>query len=179
MAKKPSNLIAVGRISTVYGVKGWVKVHSETEPRDNIFQYSPWWLKTRHGVKTYEVDEFRPHGSGLVAHLVGVDDRDQAQALGRVEIAIDRSQLAELAEGDYYWSQLIGLRVVSEFGSQPQDLGVVKNLLETGANDVLEVVGDELSIDQNKRLVPYIPEQFVIAVDLEQGLIRVNWDPEF
>lgn len=179
MAKKPSNLVTVGRISTVFGVKGWVKVHSETEPRENIFKYSPWWLKTKHGVKTYEVEDYRPHGNGLIAHLQGIDERDQAEALGRVEIAIDRSQLVDLAEGDYYWSQLIGLRVVSEFGEQPQDIGVVSNMMETGANDVLVVVGDDLSIDRNQRLVPYVPEQFVLSVELEQGIIRVDWDPEF
>lgn len=179
MAKKPSNLITVGRISTVFGVKGWVKVHSETEPRENLFQYSPWWLKTKHGVKTYEVDEYRAHGNGLIAHLKGVDDRDQAEALGRVEIAIDRSQLAALEEGEYYWSQLIGLRVITDFESQERDLGVVTNLMETGANDVLVVQGDASSIDLNRRLVPYIPGQFVTSVDLDQGRLRVDWDPEF
>ena len=81
MTNKGSNLISVGRISSVFGIKGWVKIHSDTEPKENIFEYSPWWLKTKHGVKTFECDEYKPHGNGLIAHLKGIDDRTQAEAL--------------------------------------------------------------------------------------------------
>jgi len=179
VASKPSNLITVGHIGAVFGIKGWVKIHSETQPKDNIFQYSPWWLKTRHGVKTFEVDEHQAHGTGHIAHLRGIDDRDQAETLARVEIAIDRSQLSDLSEGDYYWSQLIGLRVITVFGGLKQDLGTVSNLMETGSNDVLVVQGDGQSLDHKQRLIPYLPGQFVLAVELDQGQMQVDWDPEF
>ncbi|WP_317931545.1 ribosome maturation factor RimM [Halioxenophilus sp. WMMB6] len=179
MATKQSNLVTVGRIGSVFGIKGWLKIHSETEPQDNIFQYSPWWLKTKHGVKTFECDEYQPHGNGLIAHLQGVDDRDQAAALTGVEIAIDRAQLPELDSGEFYWSQLIGLRVITEFDGKRQDLGKVAKLIETGANDVLVVQGDDNSIDLKERLVPYLPEQYVTAVDLDTGVMTVDWDPEF
>ena len=69
---KRSNLVDVGQITAVHGIKGWVKIHSATEPRENILKYQPWWLKTRHGVKAVEIDDSRPHGNGLVAHIVGV-----------------------------------------------------------------------------------------------------------
>ncbi len=176
---RSSNLVDVGRITTVFGVKGWVKILSATEPADNLFAYSPWWLKTRHGVKQVEVEEYQPHGKGWVAHIKGIDDREQAQALSQVTIAVERDQMPELDSGEYYWHQLQGLAVITEFGGHSQRLGVVQRLLETGANDVLVVQPDADSIDAKERLIPYLPGQFVTEVNLEAGLIRVDWDPEF
>lgn len=177
--KKRSNLVDLGRIGSVYGVKGWVKIHSDTQPAENIFSYNPLWLKTKHGVKAMEVDEYRLHGKGLVAHIVGIDDRDAAQALSRVTIAAERGQMPELDDGEYYWHQLEGLQVVTKFDGENSVLGHVSKLLETGANDVLVVKADANSIDDRERLVPYVPEQFITSIDLEAGCITVDWDPEF
>ncbi len=179
MSTKSSNLVNVGRITAVYGIKGWVKVHSYTEPQDNLFEYHPWFIKTKHGVKQIEIDEARPHGDAYVAHIVGVDDRDLAAAYTAADIAVERDLLPELEEGEFYWNQLEGLAVVSSFNGEPERLGVVSKILETGANDVLVVQGDAQSIDQRERLIPYVPEQFVLSVDLDKGEILVDWDPEF
>ena len=179
MTSKKSNLVDVGQITAVYGVKGWVKIHSNTEPLDNILHYQPWWLKTRHGVKAVEIVEGRRHGKGLVAHIRGVDDRDHAAEFCKVGIAIERDQLPELAADEYYWSDLEGLTVISEFEGGEFNLGTVKRILETGANDVLVVQGEADSLDQRERLVPYVPGQFVTAVDLAKAELRVDWDPEF
>jgi len=176
---KRSNLISVGRITGVFGVKGWVKVKSSTEPAEQILQYSPWWLKTRHGVKPVEIDDHQQHNTGLVVHIKGVDDRDEAAAYTLVDIAVERSQLPELDTGDYYWHQLIGLSVISEYQGAEYTLGVVDKLLETGANDVLVVKANDASMDDRERLVPYVPDVYVKAIDLEAGSIRVEWDPEF
>jgi 16S rRNA processing protein RimM len=169
-----SNLVNVGRITAVFGIKGWVKVHSYTEPQENLFEYHPWFLKTAHGVKQVEIDDARSHGDAFVAHIVGVDDRNLA-----MEYTIERDQLADLDEGEYYWDQLQGLSVYTQFNGERQRLGVVSKLFETGANDVLVVQGDARSIDQRERLVPYVPEQFVLSVDLDAREILVDWDPEF
>jgi len=174
-----SNLVNVGRITAVFGIKGWVKVHSYTEPQENLFEYHPWFLKTAHGIKQVEIDDARPHGDAFVAHIVGVDDRNLAIEYTAVDIAIERDQLADLDSGEYYWDQLHGLSVYTQFNGERQRFGVVSKLFETGANDVLVVQGDALSIDQRERLVPYVPGQFVLSVDLDAGEILVDWDPEF
>jgi 16S rRNA processing protein RimM len=176
---KHSGLVNVGRITAVYGIKGWVKVHSYTEPQDNLFEYHPWFLKTKHGVKQVEIDDARPHGDAYVAHIVGVDDRDHAAEYTATDIAIEKNLLPELSDGEYYWSQLQGLNVYTEFNGDRQKLGVVSSIMETGANDVLVVTADADSIDQRERLIPYVPEQFVNSVDLATKEIIVNWDPEF
>lgn len=174
-----SNLLNVGRITSVFGIKGWVKIHSQTEPPENIFNYQPWYLKTQHGVKSVELSEWRPHGKGFVAQILGVDDRNAAELLCPVTIAVEKDLLATLDDGEFYWHQLEGLRVISEFSDKTHDFGTVKKLLPTGANDVLVVIGDEQSIDQKERLIPYVPEQFITDINIAEGVIRVEWDPEF
>ncbi len=178
-SKKRSNLVTVGEIAGVFGIKGWVKVKSSTDPDSNILDYSPWWLKTRYGVKAVEVDESQHRPQGIVAHIVGVDDRDAATELRGVQIAIERDQLPDLEQGEYYWDQLIGLAVISHYDGGEHRLGCVANLLETGANDVLVIKADATSIDDRERLVPYLPDQVVQTVDIEQGMIVVKWDPDF
>jgi 16S rRNA processing protein RimM len=174
-----SNLVNVGRITAVFGIKGWVKVHSYTDPQENLFEYHPWFLKTAHGVKKIEIDEAKPHGDSFVAHIIGVDDRDLAMEFTAADIAIERNMLPELDAGEYYWSQLEGLAVFTQFSGTRQRLGVVSKLFETGANDVLVVAADAESIDQRERLIPYVPEQFVISVDINTREIVVDWDPGF
>jgi len=174
-----SDLLNVGRITSVFGIKGWVKVHSQTEPPENIFNYQPWYLKTAHGVKPIELAEWRAHGKGFVAQIVGIDDRNAAELLCPVDIAIEKDKLIALDDGEFYWHQLEGLRVISQFSDQSYDFGIVKKILPTGANDVLVVVGDTQSIDQSERLIPYVPDQFINDIDLANGVITVDWDPEF
>lgn len=177
--KQRSNLVNVGRITTVFGVKGWLKVHSNTEPPEAIFDYTPWWIKTKHGVKEVEIDAGRPHGNAFVVHIKGLDDRDIARDYCQVDIAVERDQMPELDEGEFYWHQLEGLSVISEYDGQTFRLGQVQRLLETGANDVLVIKGTADSMDQNERLVPYVPGQFVKSIDLDAGEMIVEWDPEF
>lgn len=179
MTKKRSNLQAVGRITGVFGIKGWVKVKSFTQPESNIVKYSPWWLKTQHGVKQVKITDkqFRPQG--LVVHIEGVDDRDLAATFRNVDIAVELENFEELVDGDYYWHQLLGLRVVSLFEGQVSELGTVSSLLETGANDVLVVSPSDDSVDDTERLIPYVPETYVTSVDIEGKVLHVEWDPEF
>lgn len=177
--EKTSNLVTVGEIAGAFGIKGWVKVKSFTQPAANILNYSPWWLKTRHGVKAVEVDESQSRPQGVVAHIAGMDDRDEAAGFYGVEIAIERDQLPELDENEYYWHQLIGLVVVNHYQGREQILGRVDSMLETGANDVLVVKGDDSSIDDRERLIPYLPGSVIGTIDIARGSIEVMWDPDF
>ena len=174
-----SNLIDVGWLSGAYGVKGWVKLNSQTEPSENIFSYQPWQLKTAHGIKTVEVISWRPHGKGHVIQIKGVNDRSQAEALCPVGIAVARSVLPALTKGEYYWHELEGCRVLSCYEGGRFDLGVVQRIMSTGANDVLVVNGDRHSLDTQERLLPYVVGEFVTSVDVSKKEIIVDWDPNF
>ncbi len=173
-----------GKLTGVYGVKGWIKVHSYTEPHENILMYQPWFIADVSGNisdKPISIDDHRLHGKGLVVHIKGVDNRDQAINYCQQLIAVDMGILPQLPEGDYYWEQLKGLKVVSVYGGRenaPVLLGTISDLMETGANDVLVVIPCEKSIDKRERLLPYV-DAHVINVDLAAGTVIVDWDPEF
>ena len=111
-----------------------------------------------------------------MAKLAGVDDREIARQYCGMDIAIEKSLLPELGDGDFYWSQLEKLDVLTESGEK---LGKVSHLIATGSNDVLVVKGNADSIDRKERLIPYLPDQVVKEINLEEGTIRVDWDPEF
>ncbi len=162
--------VILGKIAGVYGVRGWVKVFSETKPKENIFDYLPWQIKLNGEWRTVKLIQGKTHGKGLVVHLESYDDRDQAKSLVGAEIAIFRHQLPQAEEGEYYWSDLIGLKVTTLDGKA---LGKVDHLFETGANDVLVVKGER------EHLIPFVQGQFIHQVDLETGQIRVDWDSEF
>lgn len=163
-------LIILGRVSGLFGVRGWVKVHSYTDPPDNIVGYRPWRVGCRGEWRSMAVRDGRRQGRAIIAHLAGIDDRDGAASLIGCDIAVPRSQLPPPQAGEYYWVDLEGLRVETTEGV---DLGRVDHLLETGANDVLVVQGDR------ERLIPFVEPDVVTAVDFDAGLIRVAWDPDF
>lgn len=175
--KGPQTLV-VGRITTVFGVRGWVKVFSYTQSIETLFDYQPWWINGAKGWQQVVVDDWKRHTDGLVVHIKGVDDRDVARAWCNQDICVDKSQLPDLSGEDFYWYQLEGLAVISYFEGRETRLGVVKSLLETGANDVLVIAGDTDSIDREERLIPYV-DQFVTKIDMATQTIDVIWDPEF
>jgi 16S rRNA processing protein RimM len=161
--------VVIGRISGLYGVRGWFKVFSHTSPVENILGYSPWYLRQQGAWVAHTPQTGRGQGKGIVAKLAGCDDRDQAAALLGQDIAIRRDQLPTPEPGSYYWADLEGLQVVTTAGVE---LGRVVYLFETGANDVMVVQGER------ERLIPFIP-QVVLEVDPPHGRIKVDWDPDF
>ena len=163
-------LVSVGKVSGIFGVKGWIKVFSYTEIRENILTYSPWTLRKGKESKVVKVIDGRRHGKTIVACLQGLDDRDNAASLNGWDILINSNQLPKAKKGEYYWTDLIGLHVISVDGV---DFGTVKQMLETGANDVVVVSGER------ERLIPFLQEQTIIDIDLLAGEMTVDWDPEF
>lgn len=161
-------MLVLGRISGVYGVRGWVKVVSETEPRDNILTYAPWYLGAARTARNVAAGKL--HGKGLVARIDGCEDRDRAADLVGQEIAVRRDQLPPPRADEFYWTDLEGLQVET-LGGTP--LGRVDHLFATAANDVLVVKGER------ERLIPFVWAQVVTEVDFELGRMRVDWDPEF
>lgn len=167
----------MGKVGSVYGIKGWLKIHSFTENAEDIFDYSPWSLKLGGKTQSVTVTDWRKHNNGLIAKFDGIDDRDIAQGVVSHEITVDESVLPELPEGDFYWRDLIGMAVVTEQG---YNLGEVTDIMETGANDVLVVKANRNDgFGKKERLIPYLFEQVVKTVDATNKQITVDWDPGF
>jgi len=167
--------ITLGKIVGVFGVRGWVKVFSETRPREQIFKYSPWTLEHNGSVVEIKVLDGRVQGKGLVASLDGMTDCDVARGLIGAEISISQQDMPAAGIDEYYWSQLTGLRVENIQGI---DLGLVTGLFETGANDVMVVKGAKTENAGKEHLIPFT-KFAVIKVDLDDEKIVVDWDPEF
>lgn len=172
--------VILGRVSGVFGVKGWVKVWSFTDPMERLLDYRVWSLNLPGtGLKDVEIDAGQRQGKGLVVHIAGCDDRDLARQYLQAEIAVPEAAMPRLPEGEFYWYQLAGLKVLAVSGLQGVLLGEVSHLLETGANDVLVVRPCEGSIDDRERLLPWVDGKVILGVDLAAGEIRVDWDPSF
>ena len=162
-------LVVLGRIVGLFGVRGWVKVHSETSPPDNILAYRTWLLRDRDQLVAHTLEQGQAHGKGVVARLAGCNDRDQAALLVGRTIEVHRSELPRPEADEYYWTDLEGLTVSTLEGVE---LGTVDHLFETGSNDVLVVKGER------ERLVPFTGA-VIQRVDLTGRRIVVDWDPEF
>ena len=175
MSKTPDNLTLVGKVTGVYGIKGWVKVYSHTEPKENIFSY-PVWLMNINGQWTeVKVNNWRSQGKGLVASLDDCHDRTLAQKYCQLDIAIPSDSLPATEEGEYYYHQLEGLLVVT---TDDVVLGRIDYLFDTGANDVMVVKACKESLDGRERLLPYTKD-CALEISLEHGFMKVDWDPEF
>jgi len=175
MPAPAEEMIVLGKIVSVHGIRGEVKVYSFTDPLDNLLDYRRWTLKRGNEVRQAELVQGRVQGNVLVAKLKGLDDREIARTFAEFEILVPRSELPVLDDGEFYWSQLEGLKVIDKNG---QMLEILDHMLETGANDVMVVKPCAGSLDDRERLLPYT-DQCVQAVDLEAGEIRVDWDADF
>jgi 16S rRNA processing protein RimM len=162
--------VVLGRIAGLYGVRGWVRVHSETRPREGVLDYSPWFLGREGRWEERRPVVGRRLGKGVVVSLEGCEDRDQAALLVGAPIAVRRGQLGPTAPGEYYWADLEGLEVRTTGGVV---LGRIDHLLEAVSNDVMVVRGDR------ERLLPFLRGDVVKRVDVAAGVVEVDWDPEF
>lgn len=157
----------LGRIVGLFGVKGWVKVFSYTDPRQAILDYTTWWLNLDGERRPVRIAEGKRHGKSVIARIEGTEDCDQAAKLIDADISVPRSELPDVEDGQYYWADLEGLSVVTENGDV---LGDVAYVLETGANDVLVVRGEK------ERLIPFVTGDVVTNVDLVEGVLTVDWE---
>ncbi len=165
-------IVPLGHISGIHGVRGWVKIHSLTEPREAIFEHQPWLLGD--SLEAVDIEQGKKHGKHLIALLKESSDREQAQSLVNRQIAVFRDKFPALPDTEFYWTDLVGLAVQLEDGTS---LGAIRDMLATGANDVMVVQ----RTDQGERelLIPFVQGPCVKSVDLVKGLIVVDWDPDF
>ena len=162
--------VVLGRIAGPFGVKGWLKLASYTDPPAQILDF-PRWQADGPGEQVRELHplEGRPHGRAFVVRLEGIDDRDAAVALGKPELWVDRQELPSLKKGEHYQGDLVGLEVVNLAG---ESLGRVDHFLDLPANPVMVVVGER------ERWLPVGPGR-LLRVDPQAKRITVDWDAEF
>lgn len=168
-------LIKIATLKKPYGIKGWLWVFSETANRADVFGMSPWWMKTATGFKPLTVKDWREQGSGLVASFVEITDRNVAETMNGTTVWVHKDSLPKLDDDEYYWSDLVGLSVINEAG---ENLGVIKEMFETGAHEIISVKATKDSIDGEDRLIPWHKET-VLSVDLANKTMLVAWGADY
>ena len=159
----------MGRIAAPFGIKGWVKIQTFSEDPGTLMDFESWRVGRGEQQTQYAVEAIQDHSDTLVAKLVGINDRDAAFALRGQEISVAKSALPPPEENAFYWSDLIGLKVINRRGIE---LGKVDSLMESGTNDLLVVKGTR------EYLIPFIAA-FVGKVDLAGGTIEVDWGEDY
>ncbi|HSI45705.1 MAG TPA: ribosome maturation factor RimM [Methylophilus sp.] len=179
------DMVVMGRIVAPYGVYGWLKVVPDTETLDGLLDYEAWWIGKAPNWRECSVEQTKIHNDVLLIKLAGVADRDAALSLKGQQIAVPRAALPEPDEGEYYWSDLVGLSVTNTEGVV---FGKITQVFETGANDVL-VVREEQSTsvkgkdgklheEYRERLIPFTSDA-VPDVNIKDGTVLVDWDADF
>ncbi len=170
LVTEDSGWLKLGKISGVFGVKGWLKIYANTDKKEDILSYKPWYVERNKVRQPVKIKAGKPHGKTIIVLFEGIDDRNEAERWVGCDIYMSSDQLPTLKKNEYYWSDLIGLNVVSLNGD---DYGTIDHMLETGANDVIVVKGER------ERLIPFVLEQVVKSVDLNDGKMLVDWDADF
>ena len=169
---QPAGLVELGVVRGAYGIRGWVHLAPYAPEADVLRSARHWWLLGTQPAREVEVLGVRRQGSGLVAKWRGCEDPEAAERFRGVQVAVVRGDFPRLPRGQYYWVDLIGLRVLNRSG---RDLGRVKGLRASAAHDLLEI---EAGTGNGEILVPMI-DRYVDSVDCETGRIQVDWDPEW
>ena len=160
--------LVVGKFGAPYGIKGWIKVYSYTDPIDNLLEYPDWLTQQGAQIKPLKVDQKKRHGALIIAKLAPYDAPETVRTLTNQLIYVDQKMLTALPDGEYYWADLIGLSV---FDTKECLFGKVDHMFETGAHDVMAVKSDQGAM----RLIPYT-DQVLLHVDLETQRMVVNWE---
>jgi len=187
MSEESKELHILGKVSGYYGVKGWVKIYSYTQPRENIVRYKTLKIKLGNASKgewqDIQLDSGKAHGKGVVAHFTGYDNREISAALIGAELAAHRSEFKAAAKDEYYWTDLIDLIAIN---LQGVELGRVSRLIETAANDVLVLKpikspakNEGNTVSETEILIPFVLEHYVKKVDLDTGTITVDWPADW
>lgn len=175
-ASNPEDLVLVGYIAGAYGVKGWVRVRPYSQDADALLAAKTWWLD-RPRLHDVSVMQSRLHVDEVVAQLMGVADRDAAEALKGAAVQIRRSHFPALGQDEYYWVDLIGLAVENLRG---EPLGSIKDLMDNGAHPILVVQAAPADGEDKPRqmLIPFV-DRFVHKVDQTEKRVVVDWERDY
>jgi len=157
--------VRVGRVAKPHGILGELKILPHGEPDD--FSHFPEVLlgdESEPIGRLYKVARARPQNKTVLVFLTGVADRNAAELLGGREVWVDEKFLPALADDEFYWHELVGLRVVVEGG---RELGKVTALMATGGHDLLVVHGGG-----REYLIP-ARREFMLDTDHQAGVITV------
>jgi 16S rRNA processing protein RimM len=174
----PDDLVIVGHITGAYGIQGWVRIKPYSADADALLHAKTWWLD-KPDFHDVEVMQAKNHSGDTVARLMGVADRDMAEALKGAAVQVSRSHFPALSDDEFYWVDLLGLAVEN---LQGEALGHVTDLMDNGAHPILRITPlatrDPDDKPAQEMLIPFV-EQFVKTVDRQNCKITVDWGLDY
>jgi len=174
-APDPDPMVVMAQVTAPFGVQGWLKIRPYSVEPDAVLGYPRWWLRLAGSDAWREVTRIggRVHSGTVLAQLAGIETREAALPLRGAEIGVLRRAMPELAGGEIYWADLVGLDVVNRAGVA---LGRIVAVQDYGAHPVLRVAprGEER---RGERLIPFVPAH-VDRVDLATHRVEVDWQPD-
>lgn len=172
----PDDLITVGYVTGAYGIQGWVRIKPYSDDAEALLTVKEWWLD-KPALHSVNVLRTRPHGDEVLARLSTVMSREEAEAAKGTIVQVPRSLFPELDEDEFYWVDLIGLKVINLRG---EELGVVHDLMDNGVHQVLRVAVDakEASGKHREILIPFV-DKFVGEINQEEKKIMVDWESDY
>ncbi len=165
MSEDSSALIQLGIVGAPFGVRGWIKLRSHTDPPERLLDHRHLRIGQGDAWQSYRIEASGRSGGALTVKLAGVGDRDQAQALRGAQVCVPRKELPQRDDKDFYRADLIGCDVVNLEGV---GLGVVRHFLETPAQVLMVVRGAQ------EFWIPAVP-QHLRRVDLQARRVVVDW----
>lgn len=158
--------VVIGRFGRVHGIKGFIQVHSFTDPLDNVFEYQPWYISLKKTWCPIKIHQEQINGHKFLVQVENYMTREEAGFLTNLEIAVPRHVLPELQD-EFYHHDLIGLKV---YNDQQEYLGKITDIFVTGVNDVMVISGD------SQYLIPFVMDVFVQSIDMKNHQMIVHWD---
>jgi 16S rRNA processing protein RimM len=159
------SLFPIGRVVKPHGVKGKMKVEYFGEDLHRFSSYREIFIEDEKGRPgSYEILEANPQPPRLILRLKGIDKIEQAQPLIGKTILVEKEAFVDLEEGEYYWADLLGMKVETQEGKR---IGKVREIFSTGAHDVYVVEGKRREIS-----LPAVGE-VILGIDLGKRVMRV------
>lgn len=173
----PDDLVLVGYVAGAYGLQGWVRIKPYSTDADALLTAKTWWLD-KPDFHDVEMMQAKDHSGDVVARLMGIADRETAEALQGATVQVSRGHFPALADDEFYWVDLIGLAVEN---LQGEHLGLIADMMDNGAHPILRVaVPQTVGSDkpQQEILIPFV-DQFVKTVDQAAKKITVDWGLDY
>ncbi|WWO96753.1 MAG: ribosome maturation factor RimM [Candidatus Dasytiphilus stammeri] len=174
-SNKINNLVVLGKISSPYGIRGWLKINSYTDKKENIISYQPWIIHLNNEYHEIKLEDWKTGKSSFIIKIKGYNTREESSKFSNTNIIGDSSVFPLLEDGEYYWTELIGCHVITKEGC---NLGTVLELLSTGSNDVL-VVHSSLIKNKQQLLIPFIKQEVIKTIDIFSRYIEITWEKKF
>ncbi|MEY4977549.1 MAG: Ribosome maturation factor RimM [Pseudomonadota bacterium] len=194
-AQLPADAVEVGRIMDAWGIQGGFKVLPHSASPEALFSSRRWFLLPpertqrptaaasstadgwREGALLLPIGRVREHSDALVATSPEIRDRNAAETLKGARIMVSRAMFPTPEADEYYWVDLIGLRVINR---ESVVLGEVRELLSTGPQTVLVITppAEGVAARATDHLVPFV-SVYIDGVDLQAREIRVDWQPDY